>query len=123
MPFRFGDRVRFREDSDFGPGTVTHIPCEGACEVTFDSTGRDGPVSCSQSELVADDSPRCPCGCDGIYKNHDERDRGPWPCGECGEDSDRDLGSPCSDCEVCPDCVKEASCRSRRECLGHGGRP
>jgi len=41
----------------------------------------------------------CPCGCCGRARDHDDRGWGPWPCPACGNDSDRDVGRPCSDCE------------------------
>jgi len=49
------------------------------------------------SALIAAEA--CPCGCKGRVRNHDDRAWGPWPCARCGNDSDRDLGLPCSDCE------------------------
>lgn len=43
--------------------------------------------------------PVCPCGCNGLVDFHDDRGWGPFNCPVCREDSDRNLGDPCSDCE------------------------
>ena len=41
----------------------------------------------------------CPCGCKGRVADHDDRGWGCWNCPACGEESDRDLDQPCSDCQ------------------------
>lgn len=40
----------------------------------------------------------CPCGCEGLIDEHDDRAEGVWTCPRCGEDSDSDLGKPCKRC-------------------------
>jgi hypothetical protein len=39
----------------------------------------------------------CPCWCEGRIADHDDRGWGLWPCPACGDDSDADLGKPCTD--------------------------
>ncbi len=41
----------------------------------------------------------CICGCDGVMQDHDDRGYGVWECMICRNDSDKDYGFPCSDCE------------------------
>jgi Domain of unknown function (DUF5049) len=48
--------------------------------------------------FAIDEDPACPCGCEGRIAKHDDRGWGPWPCPVCGDDSDADLGKPCTDC-------------------------
>lgn len=55
---------------------------------------RPVPVPSEAAKVRATD---CPCGCEGRYDDHDERGWGPWPCPICDDDSDVDLGKPCSD--------------------------
>lgn len=40
----------------------------------------------------------CQCGCEGRIADHDDRGWGPWPCPVCDDDSDTDLGKPCTAC-------------------------
>jgi hypothetical protein len=40
----------------------------------------------------------CPCGCEGRIADHDDRGWGAWPCPVCLDDSDADLGEPCTEC-------------------------
>ena len=43
---------------------------------------------------------KCPCGCDGVEEDHDDRSYGCWPCPSCGDDSDADMGNNCSSCKT-----------------------
>ena len=68
----------------------------------------------------------CPCGCDGVQSDHDDRGYGVWECPECGNDSDVDLGEVCSACwdkEILGDSYYEDSDSPKkcRECYGTGG--
>ena len=40
----------------------------------------------------------CPCTCGGLVDDHDDRGYGAWDCQACGNDSDTDLGLPCTSC-------------------------
>ena len=54
-----------------------------------------------KKKFGAEDEPMwCACGCDGIIADHDDRGYGCWPCIECGDDSDTDIGELCSDCDL-----------------------
>lgn len=46
----------------------------------------------------SDDEVICQCGCEGRIADHDDRGWGPWTCPVCGDDSDADIGKPCTDC-------------------------
>jgi len=50
--------------------------------------------------FVTKNHPECPCGCKGVFEKHDDRSYGYWECPRCGEDSDRDVGLPCFECET-----------------------
>jgi hypothetical protein len=40
----------------------------------------------------------CPCGCDGVIEDHDDRGYGQWACPKCGDDSDTNMMLECSYC-------------------------
>lgn len=42
--------------------------------------------------------PMCPCGCDGVVDDHDDRSYGCWSCPSCGDDSDANMLQNCSRC-------------------------
>ena len=53
-----------------------------------------------EEPTVTESHDECPCGCKGQFDQHDDRSYGYWACPRCGEDSDRDLGLPCFECET-----------------------
>jgi hypothetical protein len=64
-----------------------------------------------------DEAPICQCGCEGKISDHDDRGWGPWPCPVCGDDSDTDLGKPCTDCDdPCPECARSYGPHYRGPC-------
>ena len=52
-----------------------------------------------EAESFEADDIICICGCDGVMQDHDDRGYGVWECMICRNDSDKDYGFPCSDCE------------------------
>ena len=72
-------------------------------ELFIDNCGDYYCIECyDNGEFDAeDDEPMwCACGCDGSIADHDDRGYGCWPCIECGDDSDTDIGELCSDCDL-----------------------
>ena len=53
-----------------------------------------------EAESFEADDIICICGCDGVIQDHDDRGYGVWECMICRNDSDKDYGLPCSDCEL-----------------------
>ena len=67
------------------------------------------------------DDPLCQCGCEGRIADHDDRGWGPWHCPVCGDDSDTDLGEPCTDCaDACAECARSFGPHYGGPCE-HGG--
>ena len=72
------------------PEDLGTLHCESNCTALAAVAGPDGWPTAKAAV--------CPCWCEGRIADHDDRGWGPWPCPVCDDDSDTDLGKPCTDC-------------------------
>ena len=78
------------EDVRAWPEDLGTLHCEGNCTALSPIVGPDGWPMAKTAV--------CPCWCEGRIADHDDRGWGPWACPVCGDDSDTNLGKPCTDC-------------------------
>ena len=72
------------------PDDLVVLRCASGCKALTAVAGPEGwPMAKSAV---------CPCWCVGRITDHDDRGRGLWPSPACGDDSDMDVGKPCTDC-------------------------
>jgi hypothetical protein len=105
------------EDVRAWPQDLGVLHCEANCTALSPISGPDGwPIVKAAV---------CPCGCEGRIADHDDRGWSPWSCPVCGDDSDADLGKPCTNCDdECPECARSYGPHYRGRCehgSGAGG--
>ncbi|MFO0931131.1 MAG: hypothetical protein U1E39_00315 [Planctomycetota bacterium] len=83
------------EDVRAWPEDLGVLHCESNCTALSPIAGPDGWPMAKAAV--------CPCWCEGKIADHDDRGWAPWACPDCGDDSDTDLGKPCTGCAKGPD--------------------